>query len=173
MLLALATVVLAAPLLGSRWSWIAGALVVLTPELNQQMSLPTRYVALAALAVLALAAWWRAVAHGGDAQWFTISGLMAGGAVGVDPAAALLALPLAAALAWSAFRRREQRRFLLRGGAAAGLVALAVGGAMLLPTYDWDVLFSGRRHVGPAQPTEADVPSAAKQNHCGRRAVGR
>ncbi|MCD4727096.1 MAG: hypothetical protein K8R46_05520, partial [Pirellulales bacterium] len=83
LLLALATIVLASPLLGRRWAWIAGAMVVLTPALNQQMSLPTQYIALATLTTLALAAWWRAVAHGGDGRWFVAAGLIAGGAVAV------------------------------------------------------------------------------------------
>ncbi|MBU4270805.1 MAG: glycosyltransferase family 39 protein [Planctomycetes bacterium] len=131
LLLTLATVVLASPLLGRRWAWIAGAMVVLTPALNQQMSLPTQYVALAALATLALAAWWRAVAHGGDGRWFVAAGLTAGGAVGVHPTAALLALPLGAAWVWTVIRRKEQRHFLLRGGAATMLISVAVGGALL------------------------------------------
>ncbi len=144
LLLALATVVLASPLLGRRWAWIAGAMVVLTPALNQQMSLPTQYIALAALATLALAAWWRAVAHGGDGRWFVAAGLTAGGAVAVHPAAALLALPLGASWAWTVIRRKEQRRFLLRGGAVAMLISVAVGGALL--TFS-----SGNRQGGQGQ----------------------
>ena len=131
LLLALATVVLASPLLGRRWAWIAGAMVVLTPALNQQMSLPTQYIALAALATLALAAWWRAIAHGGDGRWFVAAGLTAGGAVAVHPTAAMLALPLGAAWVWTVIRRKEQRLFLLRGGAVTMLISVAVGGALL------------------------------------------
>ena len=131
LLLALATVVLASPLLGRRWAWIAGAMVVLTPALNQQMSLPTQYIALAALATLALAAWWWAVAHGGDGRWFVAAGLTAGGAMAVHPAAVLLALPLGAAWVWTVIRCKEQRHFLLRGGAVAMLISVAVGGALL------------------------------------------
>lgn len=131
LLLALATVVLASPLLGRRWAWIAGAMIVLTPALNQQMSLPTQYIALATLTTLALAAWWRAVAHGGDGRWFVAAGLIAGGAVAVHPTAVLLTLPLGAAWGWTMIRRKEQRRFLLRGGAVTMLISVAVGGALL------------------------------------------
>jgi hypothetical protein len=126
-LLLLATVVLATPLVGRPWAWVAGGLVVLTPAINQQMSLPVESVALAAFCTLALAAWSQAVFDGGSRPWFIVAGLMAGGALGVHYAAALLAPALAGAWAWSALRRRERHRRLLRGGAIAILLAIGIG----------------------------------------------
>ena len=134
-LLVLATVVLATPLLGRRWAWLAGSLVVLTPAVNQQMSLPAESVALAAFCILGLAAWSQAVVHGADRGWFLIAGLTAGGALGIHASAALL-LVLAVAMhgAWTAWHRVEQRRFLLHGGTIAAIIALGVGIPCNLPS---------------------------------------
>jgi len=134
-LLVLATVALATPLLGRPWAWLAGSLVVLTPGINRQMSLPTESVALAALCTLALAAWWQAVMHGGPRRWFVVAGLAGGGALGIHYAAALLVPALGGAWAWAVLRRVEQRRFLLEGGAVATLIALAVGGLCSFPAF--------------------------------------
>jgi hypothetical protein len=128
-LLMLATVLLATPRLGRPWAWVAGGLVVLTPAVNQQMSLPAESVALAAFCTLALAAWCQAVLDGGGRRWLIVAGLMAGGAFGVHYAAALMAPALAAAWAWSALRRIERRRRLLHG--AAVMILVALGGALL------------------------------------------
>jgi hypothetical protein len=133
LLLALATVALATPVLGRPWAWLAGALVVLTPAVNHEMSLPTESVALTAFCVLTLAAWWQAVIHGEDRRWFAVAGLMAGGALGIHYAAALLMLTLAITWAWTVCRRVEQRRFLLQGGAVAELIAAGVGVLFSLP----------------------------------------
>ena len=62
-----------------------------------------------------------------------MAGLIAGGALGIHWAAALLVLPLAIGWAISMRRHVEQRRFLLQGGVVAALVALSVGTACHLP----------------------------------------
>jgi len=133
LLLMLATVVLATPLLGRAWAWVAGGLVVLTPEVSRQMSLPTESVALAAFTTLALASWWQAVAHGGRWPWFVVAGLVAGSAMGIHYAALLVALPVGILWAWRAYRRTEQRRFLIHGGAVAALTAVGIGGVFSWP----------------------------------------
>jgi hypothetical protein len=133
LLLMLATVVLATPLLGRTWAWIAGGLVMLTPAVSGQIVLPGEGVALAAFSTLALAAWWQAVMHGGDGRWFVVAGILAGGALGIHRAAAQVALPLGLLWASAALRRREQRRFLIRGGVTAAVIALAIGGSLLMP----------------------------------------
>ena len=46
------------------WAWAAGALVVLVPGVNNQMTAPLNDVALALWTTLAMAAWWRAVIGG-------------------------------------------------------------------------------------------------------------
>ncbi|OHB69789.1 MAG: hypothetical protein A2V70_00515 [Planctomycetes bacterium RBG_13_63_9] len=127
-LLALATVVLATPILGRPWAWIAGAVVVLTPGINNQMTAPLNDVALAAMTTLALAAWWRAVVGDEGRRWFVVAGLTGGAALGVK----YVALPFAAAVGatwiWALLRRSHRRRFLLEGAAVVTIVAVSVGG---------------------------------------------
>ena len=158
-LLVLATVALATPLLGRPWAWVAGGLVVLTPAINQQMSLPTESVALAALCTLALAAWWQAVIHGGERRWFIVAGLAGGGALGIHYAAALLVPALAGAWAWAALRRVEQRRFLLQGGIIATLIAVAAGALCSFPAI-WPAAKS-------AYLATPDISAAALPDHLG------
>lgn len=133
-LLVFATVTVATPLLGRSWASIAGCLVLLTPAINQQMSLPMESVALAAFCTLALAAWWQAVIHGADHQWFVVAGLAAGGALGIHYSAALLVLALAVTWAWAALHQVEQRHFLMHGGVVMALIALVAGALCSLPT---------------------------------------
>lgn len=132
-LLVMATVTLGTPLLGRSWAWLAGCLVLLTPAINQQMSLPMESVALATFCTLALAAWWQAVIHGADRQWFVVAGLAVGGALGIHYSAGLLVLALAVTWAWAALHQVEQRHFLLHGGIIMGLIALAAGALCSLP----------------------------------------
>ena len=141
-LLLVATVALATPLLGRSWAWLAAGLVVLTPALNRQMSLPVDSVALAALCTLSLAAWCQPVVHGGDRRWFVVAGLLAGGALGIHYSALLLVLALTIAWAWTALRQPEQRRLLLRGSAITAMIAVGVGFLCSLPTICWGAHFS-------------------------------
>ncbi len=158
-LLVLATVALATPLLGRPWAWVAGGLVVLTPGINRQMSLPTESVALAALCTLALAAWWQAVIHGGPRRWFVVAGLAGGGALGIHYAAALLVPVLGGAWAWAVLRRVEQRRFLLEGGIIAMLIAVAAGALCSFPAI-WPAAKS-------AYLATPDISAAVLPDHLG------
>jgi hypothetical protein len=133
LLLTLATVALATPLLGRRWAWLAGGLVVLTPAVNQQMGSPTECVALAAFCTLGLAAWCQAMLHGGVRGWFVVAGIMAGGAWGIHDSAALLILIVAIASVWTAQRQIEHRRFLLHGGSIVVATALGIGLFCVIP----------------------------------------
>ncbi|MBN2295512.1 MAG: hypothetical protein JXM70_23990, partial [Pirellulales bacterium] len=58
-LLALATVLLARPVVGRQWAWMAGGVVLLVPGINNQMAAPLNDVALAAMTTLTLSAWWK------------------------------------------------------------------------------------------------------------------
>jgi len=127
-LLALATVLLATPILGRRWAWIAGAVVVLTPGVNNQMTAPLSDVALATLTTLALAAWCQgAVAQQGH-RWFLLAGLVAGGALGTKYIALVFAAAMGLGWLWAIARRTGQRRLLLEGAAVVTVVAVSVGG---------------------------------------------
>ena len=127
-LLALATVVLATPILGRPWAWAAGAMVVLTPGVNNQMTAPLNDVALAATATLALAAWWRAVVNDEGPRWFLVAGLMAGAALGTKYLALVLAAALAAVWTWILVRQPARRTYLLQGAAVMLVLAVSVGG---------------------------------------------
>ena len=131
-LLALATVVLATPILGRRWAWVAGAVVVLTPGINNQMTAPMNDVALAAMTTLALAAWWQAVVAQRGRRWFVLAGLAAGAALGTKHLALVFAAAWAATWIGTVLRRDRQRRLLLQGAAVVAVVALSVGGIWYL-----------------------------------------
>ena len=127
-LLALATVVLATPIVGRPWARIAGAVVVLTPGINNQMTAPLNDVALTLLCTLAVAAWWRAVVGDESRRWFVVAGLAAGGALGTKYIALVFAAAVAVVSAWLFLRKRQQRRLLLEGTAIVAIVAISVAG---------------------------------------------
>ena len=127
-LLCLATVVLATPILGRRWAWIAAAAVALTPGVNNQMTAPLNDLALAAMTTLALAAWWRAVVADEGRRWFVLAGLAGGGALGVKYLALVFAAAVGLCWTWSVWRLPYRRRMLLQGAAVVVVVAASVGG---------------------------------------------
>jgi len=127
-LLALATVVLATPVVGRPWAWIAGAVVVLVPGVNNQMTAPLCDVALALSVTLAMAAWWRAVAGGEGRRWFLLAGLAAGGALATKYVAIVFAAAVAITSVWAFCRQPYRRRLLVEGAAIVAIVAIGVGG---------------------------------------------
>jgi len=146
-LLALATVLLATPILGRRWGWVAGAVVLLIPGVNNQMTAPMNDIALTAMTTLALAAWWQAAVARRGRRWFVLAGLAAGAALGTKHLALVFAAAWAATWLWAVLRgggqrraeqrraeqrRGEQRRLLLQGAAVVAVVAVSVGGIWYL-----------------------------------------
>ncbi len=127
-LLGLATAVLAQPILGRRWSMIAGALVVLVPGVNNQMTAPLNDIALATMTTLALAAWWRAVVDQNNVRWFIIAGLFGGGALGTKYLGLVFALAVAATWVWMLVKHPRRRRTLLAGAGITVVVAASVAG---------------------------------------------
>ncbi len=127
-LLAAATVLLATPILGRRWAWVAGAVVVLTPGVSYQMTAPLNDVALAAFCTLTLAAWWRAAVNDEGRRWFVVAGLTGGAALGTKPIALLFAAAVAVTWIWAMARQSGRRRLLLEGAAIVAVVAVGVGG---------------------------------------------
>jgi len=128
LLFALGSVVLATPILGRPWALVAGALVLLVPGINNQMTAPLNDVALGAAAVLATAAWWRAAVGGEGRRWFLLTGVMAGAALGTKYVALLFVPALAVPWLWIAVRRPERRRALIEGAAVVAVVAASIGG---------------------------------------------
>ncbi len=131
-LLGLATVVLATPVLGRRWAWIAGAVVLLTPGVSNEMTAPLNDVALAAFTTLTLAAWYLATVEQRGRRWFVVAGLTAGAALGIKYIAAVFAVAVAVTWLWAVVRRPQQRRFLLQGAATVAVIAASIGGAWYL-----------------------------------------
>ncbi len=131
-LLGLATVVMATPIIGRSWAWMAGAIVLLVPSVSNQMTAPLNDAALALLCTLAFAAWWRAAVDDESRRWFVLSGLGAGGALGTKYLALLFFAAMAAVGGWLAWHHPERRRLLLKGMAVVVIVALSVGGLWYL-----------------------------------------
>lgn len=131
-LLGPATVLLATPIMGRPWAWIAGAVVLLVPGLTNQMTAPLNDLPLALLATLALAAWWRAAVNDEGRRWFVLAGLAAGGALGVKYLALFFAVAVGVVFAWRFVRQADQRRLLVEGVAIVTIVGVSVGGLWYL-----------------------------------------
>ena len=131
LLLGMATVVLATPVVGRPWAWIAGAMTVLAPTVTDQIAPSPGQVATAVFATLALAAWWRVVVDKEGPRWCFLAGLTAGGAA--IETRFFLPVALAAVAAWlfSARHRTGQRREELRLAALMGATVLCVAGPWL------------------------------------------
>lgn len=127
-LLALAAVVLATPLLSRPWAWLVGAVTALVPSVTSQMTAPLNDAALALFCTLTLAAWWRAVIDGESRRWFVLAGLAAGGALGAKYLALLFGAALVLTALGIAWRHPERRRLVLEGTAVIAVVALSLGG---------------------------------------------
>jgi len=127
-LFALATVVLARPIVGRRWATLAGAVAVLTPGVNNQMTAAMNDVALALLVTLFLAAWWRAVVNEEGSGWLVLAGLAAGGALATKYIALVFGAAVAANWLGMLWRRPAERRSLARGAMVVAVVAASVGG---------------------------------------------
>jgi len=157
-LLAMGAMLLAAPVVGQTWSGIVGAVVLLTPGINNQMTAPLNDLALAAMLTLALAAWWQAVVTEEDRRWYLVAGLAAGAALGIKHLALLAALALLPVWAWMIYRSPGRRTAMLQGAAALAIVALSIGG----PWYARSAWYRGNpvypffcEVLGPA-PTGGD-----------------
>ncbi len=155
-LCALAAVLLATPIVGRSWGWVAGALVLLTPGINNQMSAPLNDVALAACCTLTLAAWWRAAVNDESPRWYLVAGMAAGGALGTKYTALVWAAAMAPAWLWT-MRPVARRTALLRGTAALVVVAMSVSGV-------WYVRAAWYRG-NPVFPFLVEVFNAAEIQH--------
>ncbi len=128
LLLGAAAAVLAGPIIGRRWALVAGALVLLTPGINNQMTAPLNDIALAVMTTLALAAWFRAVVDDMSRRWFLAAGLAGGAALSTKYIAGVFAAAVAITWIWALIRRPGQRRMLLQGVAVVVVLAVSVGG---------------------------------------------
>jgi hypothetical protein len=130
-LLALAAVLLATPLLGRKSSWAVGCLTLLVPGVTNQMTAPLNDVGLAVFTTLALTGWWHACVEEQHPNWYLLAGWCLGGALGTKYMAIVFALVIAAVSAVYAWRQAAWRR-VLAGGAATFVVAASVSGVWYL-----------------------------------------
>lgn len=127
LLLGLATVVLATPLVGRSWSWCAGCLTLLVPGVANQMAAPLNDVGVAAFTTLALAAWWRALVEEEHSHEYLLAGWLLGGALGTKHLALLFAAVSAVVFAVYSWRRLAWRR-AITGALTTFIVAASVSG---------------------------------------------
>jgi len=136
LLFAWAAVQLAQMVVDRRWAWLAGAVVLLTPGVLNEMTAPLNDVALAAMTTLSLTAWAQAcqnsVGAGERKEWFLLAGLALGGAASIKYTVLLIAPCLAALWALRYGQLPDCRRMLLHGAVLTGLVALSVSGVWYL-----------------------------------------
>ncbi len=167
LLLGLATVCLARPVVGRPWAWIAGGVVLLVPGVNNQMTAPLNDVALALWTTLAAAAWHRATVTQEGRRWLVLAGVAAGAALATKYTAAIFAAAMVLCWLGSLARRPRERRLLLQGAAVVGVVAASIAGLWYVraawhrgnPVYPFAAeLFAG----GEVPPPRAETFPKAK-----------
>jgi hypothetical protein len=126
--LALSAVVLARPIIGRDWAWLAGAIVLLTPGVTNQMTAPLNDVGLATMTTLAVAAWWRAAIDDESPRWYLIAGLFLGAALGTKYLALLFTAAWFGTWIVLAFHQRERLTPWLRGAATMLVLAATLAG---------------------------------------------
>ncbi len=127
-LLALATVLLASPIVGRSWARLAGGLVLLVPGVTNQMTAPLNDAALALACTLAFAAWWRGAITDEGRRWFVVAGLAAGGALATKYVALVFAAAFAVHFVWLVVAQPQRRGLLVQGAAVVAVVAASVAG---------------------------------------------
>ncbi len=127
-LLGLATVLLATPIVGRPWAWMAGCVVLLVPGISGQMAAAQNDVALALMTTLALGAWWRVVVGDESRRWLLPAGMAAGGALAVKHTAILFVAAATVTSLWIIIRQVPRRRTLIEGAVMVGLLSLTVAG---------------------------------------------
>ena len=123
-----ATVVLATPIVGRRWAWIAGCIALLVPGVTNQMTAPMNDLGFALTTTVALAAWWRAVMLEEGRRWMIVAGIAAGGALATKYLALIFALAMAVGCLWVARRKGHKRQLVLESVAVIAVVAVSTAG---------------------------------------------
>ena len=131
LLLALAAVLFATPIVGRPWAWFAGVLTLLVPGVGNQMAAPLNDVGLAAFTTLALAAWWHASVEEEHPHWYLLAGSFLGAAFATKHLALVFAAVSAVVFAGYAWRQHASRR-ILTGAASVLVVAVSVSGVWYL-----------------------------------------
>jgi hypothetical protein len=128
LLLALATVLFAEPLVGRRWGWLAGLTMLMIPGISNQMTAPMNDVGITLMTTLGLAAWWRTVVREEDPAWFVVGGLMFGSALAIKYVALLFLTVVAGATIYYCWKQPARRRLLVQGAIFMLIVAVCTSG---------------------------------------------
>ena len=177
LLLGCATVVLGGPIIGRRWALVAGAVVLLKPGINNQMTAPLNDVALAVMTTLALAAWFRAVVDDMGRRWLLAAGLAGGAALSTKYVAGVFAAAVAITWIWALIRRPRQRRLLLQAVAVVVLLAVSVGGIWYVRAawHRGNPVYPFLSEVFASQTSDTDTPREtlpASKSPLGRNLYG-
>ncbi len=126
LLWAAATVLLARPLVGHTWAYLAGAVVLLVPGVSLQMTAPLNDVGAALPTTLALVAWHKAACQRQSHRWYVLAGAMLGAGLGAKYTGLLFLTAFAAVVALRIWQRQAERRVLLRGTFLAACALMLV-----------------------------------------------
>jgi hypothetical protein len=130
-LLALAAVVLARPVVGRRAAWISGGVVLLVPAVAYDMALVRDGLAASVLATLLLAAWRRGSIDDDGRGWFVVAGILLAGLLDGTVVSLSLIASLALVSAARLGRTSMHRRRLASGLAMMAATAAVVAAPML------------------------------------------
>ncbi len=149
-LVALSTVLLARPMLGSGVAWAAATLVLLSPGVQLHLGVPAEVLPLAWLATLALAGMRQAVAEFARGRPAIAAGVVLGAAIATRPAGAVLAAALVLVHLYSGWFSRW-RRDVLRAVGQLSVAATLTATPWLITQFarDWSM------------PTAAALPALA------------
>lgn len=150
-LLLTATALLAKPLVGAHYAWLAGLLPLAAPGLRYQMTIPLSDLPLAMFCAFGIAAWWRGTVEQTSRRWLIVAGLCWGAALATNALAA--AALVAVVLVWchEVSRSAEQRLHDL-----AWKIATALGLALMMAAPWWTFTLSNGGKLAPitAQPSD-------------------
>lgn len=136
-MLGMAALTLARPILGQRWSVVVASVVLITPGVTNQMTAPLNDVALAMMTTMVLAAWWRFTVGREGLGWCILTGIAAGGALGTKYIAGLFGIAVAITCIWTLFHQKERRVELLKGALLVGGMAVLIGGVWYARAYHY------------------------------------
>jgi hypothetical protein len=131
LLLALAAVLLATPLLGRPWAWTVGAIVLLVPGIQAQMTAPLCDALVALWLTLGISACGEADRAERSTPWLLVAGAMFGGAL----ATKYVALPLVFVFVTARWARRVRRRDWKRRSLAPVALAALIAAVIAAPWY--------------------------------------
>lgn len=156
-LLALATVVLARPIVGRRAAWISGAAVLLVPAIAHDMALARNELAVAVLATLSLAAWRRATIDDDSRGWSIVAGILLAGLLDGSAASLSLFASMALVSVYLLWRSPVHRDRMLGGFALMATATAVVAAPVLVRAIECSRI-PGSEFIAVADTNVVDEP---------------